>query len=760
MADLIPGSGTISKIYAGSSEVQKIYAGTTLVYEVGGAAVDWDTYANGIWWQPYFIDRDDSSALPTRNGVENFVRSHYLGTAIGDYSQYDMTVRSYPIVANQTGSQTGTIGNWGDDSGRIVTTVVNSGTATYTQGVEVPWGWALYSITDGEWKGYAAYSSTGSNRHFTTPAFITGNEHTGDRVILVSLSGDPGNAVTEWRDYDGPDDWDTWEDGIEKSVTSGGINYSTTLIAPTTGSINYTIGSFGASTNYIRCVGLPNDGTYPFVALWNIDTGAWGLYEYQGVGDTYYDAGRTTFAFHSGTPVTGIGVNIVVVVLTRQPSDITAWRDYDGPLYAGWDDPDWSYVGRAAGAGNDSSLGTYAIPIGFSEGSLVGCETHARSNTYEWTQYGLSIGKTDRYFTYGTRYQVFYTQRAGWQRRGPVASQWSLANAPTYPVSLDYGSFYLDGPTVAFDSAEDPGQVDSWPDYDGPVANWDTYANGVYVMEGLGTGTESVLVSVPAYPTTTYDPAMDDDLRVVSQVGVRTNFNTPAQNADSPQFIAVYVHQYHDDQGGYFHNAKGWYVFERPAIPATNNSMIYTPYAWPGDTSTGTEGVNLNDDGFLLSGGNDTGFFVVFLDEYNDPVGAGGTDHWTAPPYFIYNSAPVHASGRIYPDQGSGTIMLGDRETHCDVYTFGMVRDQTPPTVRFLVESHSAYGNADYEVYANGTLYMQGVVNLSVATGGVVQSYDTVESGFTGTTATDFNVVSGVGDPVFILVYTDTSKPQ
>ena len=192
---------------------------------------------------------------------------------------------------------------------------------------------------------------------------------------------------------------------------------------------------------------------------------------------------------------------------------------------------------------------------------------------------------------------------------------------------------------------------------------------------------------------------------------VRTPRNTPAENADSPPYIAVYIHEYHDAQDGTGHNAAGWYVFERPSIPVVDSVMDYTPYAWPGDLSSGYNSIFLTE-GSLGNGGDDSsGYIVVFLDEYNDPVGSGGTDHWTKPPYVVYSPTPSTTSLEVY--HGSGYI-TANRYTNFNVYGWNALRAYNSSQATAVIVCSNAYdANVDVEVYRDSTLYASGVGDFS-----------------------------------------------
>lgn len=187
----------------------------------------------------------------------------------------------------------------------------------------------------------------------------------------------------------------------------------------------------------------------------------------------------------------------------------------------------------------------------------------------------------------------------------------------------------------SFPSAlEGEGGTDAWSVPD--LGDWSDYANGVYFTKHLRTS-GSDIIAVPGYDATTYTDTMTS-MWVTSVTGgyVPTSAHyITGYDGDEAPYIAVYIHEYADDDeniGG--SSAKGWYVFKNdtPGSGTYNRTNWETPVAWPSDVSSSRVQTQ-NESGYLGSNaGVHHGYVVVLLDEYNDPEGSGGTDHWTLPP--------------------------------------------------------------------------------------------------------------------------------
>lgn len=730
----------------------------------GGAAsaVDWDTYENGIWQE----------------------------SPVHQTNTFYSTNNHSSIGAKELKSPTVNASTWGDyvrtwwSYSYAPTAQMNSG---YTIADADPY-LAVWDCAEGSWLGVAplledSYGrisySTSSNTNFKL--FYQNLSSVGNTCIFVPLTEDPGD-ISGWRDYDGPDDWDTWEDGIaaiDMDPISGinsyfypknvkdSTNYEVPLRARANSYTEFQINKFDNSINGGALQNPP-----PYIALWWERTGSqvvrtWFVAKLKdGSVNTYefVEAANGQATFHAGSGPTG---QFAIVNLSRKPNDLANWRDYDGPLFASWDEPQrWTTV----------------VMEDISGGSVNGVEvSYYEENSTFWTDVSSSgtVEMVPRSaFASNTGYPVQISDGQGglfnhdefnslvpdarlW-RSGSYSNPyngWAFDDGPYYTGirnrigwkfdNAQYNNFRSETPKVAVFFKEEVGDTRHWPAYDGPVANWDTYANGVYIMDRLATD-QPPLIAVPSYSATTYSYAMDESLRTLIGEGVRTNYNTVAQNTDSPPYIAVYINEYHNT------NAAGWYVFERPAIPESNSAMTYTPYAWPGDVSDGS--YSGNEDGYLSSAGDDTsGYIVVFLDEYNDPVGSGGTDHWTKPPIVIYGTVNNvdTASDRV----DSNDLKRYGQAPGVDVYSINQTRiDSNNVDGQWIVSAESpALGVLDTQVFLNGTKISeapwthsgQGTgsprVPIDFSTTGIYSDWN------------DFETNSGItaGDELMLVIYND-----
>jgi len=574
-----------------------------------------------------------------------------------------------------------------------------------------------------------------------------------------------------------PPDWDTYKDGIYRqywtNVYAKPYNnvyyFEVEIEAPVSFSsmnIGNTFIHANNSTGTRFRMYNPN-GNLPFyILIWNTVNRTWHKCQrvagYNNNTEIYYSV---TPAMPD--PATEPWEIHYLIWCTQDPGDITTFTDYDTQIP--WEtDANGIWRINSITYGSSDTVELIASTNGSGKGgvdwewSYMGSTENCTGNFYNYRYYSKGSGNptgspnTATLVTYSLRDRQFTSASAGF-----------CATARFYDARLSR-SDYTAWPQVfiLYDRLFEPEELYRLSTYDGPVANWDTYANGVYLLPQLD-GSDVGMTAVPAYPTTTYDPAMDDTLNTWEPLanpnypGIRTNYNTPAQNADSPPYIAVYIHEYHDAQDGYQHNAKGWYVFERPEIPNVNTGLLYTPYAWPGDTSSGSA-TSGNDEGYIARGGDDSsGYIVVFLDEYNDPVGAGGTDHWTKPPMVHFGTVDAvnTASNQIGVNWGTylslGSYIYSGMENGFDVgaYPYTPIRGTFygATTGLFYNGLLSNIGMIDFELYTNGTKTHTGILDTSGYTSPAVQT-----SAITDVAYSDFDVYCNnvsIGDEIIAVYY-------
>lgn len=738
----------------------------------GGAAsgaIDWDTYENGIWQE-----------------VENHPTTSFYVT--GGYAYYkDIGKSQLKLMTTNQSTWGDYIAGWWSYSARPAAQAYSGITDA-----DAPPYVAVWDCDLGQWIGVEPYVANSYGRLIYTNATRLFNTYPSSKTnncVFVALTEDPGD-ISGWRDYDGPDDWDTWEDGIvvdnsanfgrsdNDGVLKSSSSYETTqgwyitYPAPTTRYYNQSVST----------------GWPPVVAVWNATDNTWvGWYKdpspnghltlatvkYNQVGEGAAFGGALT------------GKRLIFIYLTREPTNFANWRDYDGPLFASWDEPArHTLFGNTPRASSSTNLSYYEPnPTFFTTISQSGTSEVVPSAITSLsgipTQFNFNSTTQMNNNTFNTEvvdaaiwrknYQTPHIYN-GWRDDGGPATSGTYKTVIRWHFDdLSYNNWSDQSPSVVIFYDEEIGDTRYWPAYDGPVANWDTYANGVYITSAAQVSSPTSLIQVPAYSSTTYTNGMTSwrTAQISGNNHVPQNYSASygTVDQDEPPYIAVYITEETDDViNAYASSAKGWYVFKNDSSSSVYNRTTWeTPIAWPSDVSTARPSPGPNDSGYLSSG-NAGGSFVVFLDEYNDPLGAGGTDHWTRPPFVIYNDAPYinSANGHVYPDSTSagGTPIIVNDELHADDYGAGMLRDSSASQFRFYIESHSAYGVADLDIYNNGSLYATGTVNLSDATGSAVLSYLSAQSGFSNDVSSDFDTGDGVtGYPIFIIVWTDTDKP-
>jgi len=657
--------------------------------------VDWDTYEDGIW---LVTDFNATSTDNAKSQVSVVTSSSFTTPSASSAGFYNAAIRSR----------------------------YHSDATTAT----LPEYLAIWDVSASQWyvkqrdrtfgSAGAYIVNYGTNLYGGTFTPVDGQDY-----YFVFLTQDPGD-ITGWRDFD-TYTWDTYKDGIYRqywtNVGSKPFNnvwYTEVEIETPVSFSPMSVGSTYIKANSTTSVRVDNpNGNLPiYMLLWNTINKTWHkcVRSASYLGGTQNDYSVTPAMPDPSTEPWEV---YYLVWSTQDPGDITHFADYNKPIPWETDANGIWRVNTITYGSSDiieleastNGSGTGGVDWEFSYmGSTENCTGNGYSYRYS-TAYGNQIGyptgsvDSATLVTYSLRDRQFTSASAGFC----VTSRFYDSNlSPRDYTTANDGQVF-----ILYDRLFEPEELYRLSTYDGPVANWDTYANGVYLLGYLSLqASEYGLTEVPAYAGTTYNSTFGNRLAVRTNIGVETNYNTPASNADSPPYIAVYIHEYHDTQDGYASNAKGWYVFERPPIPAVNASLTYTPYAWPGDTSTGNYASD-NSNGYLNNGGDDSsGYIVVLLDEYNDPVGAGGTDHWTKPPYVVYspNAAP-YATTAV--QHGSGTL-TANRYTNFDLYGWGALRASSPNYGTAVIVCSGAYdANVNVEVYRDNALYADGVGDFS-----------------------------------------------
>jgi len=734
------------------------------------AAIDWDTYENGVW----------------QESPNHATNSQYTSDG---YTKYGATRLKSPTTNASTWGDY--IFGWWSYSARP-TAALSVG---YTLADADPYV-AVWDCVLGQWLGVDPFVGVGSNRAIYDDG--VGNRLFADNLssrtntcIFVPLTADPGD-ISGWRDYDGPDDWDTWEDGIaaiDMDPISGingyfypknvkdSTNYEVPLRARANSLTEFQINKFDNSIN-----GGALENPPPYIALWWERTGSqvvrtWFVAKLKdGSVNTYefVEAANGQVTFHVGSGPTG---QFAIVNLSRKPNDLSNWRDYDGPLFASWDEPARHTLVSAVDQVSSSvvdveyyedtsfwssivqnSPGT-AIPGTLSRDAVDRLTMNNASGSSSMNN-GTFTSLVPKAAIHMANYTSPYN---GWLWSTPSSTNTFQQSYPfTVSSNLNFNNFYTYAPMVLTLYSEEIGDIRYWPAYDGPVANWDTYANGVYIVPSLTTSV-SGLTSVPSYSSTTYTDGMTTIRLVNNGSGFffPENANYTANyDGNEPPYIAIYMHEYADDvENDYSSNAKGWYVFKNdtPSSGAFSRTSYETPIAWPSDTSTSNP-VNINDDGYLGSqSGSDSGFIVVFLDEYNDPVGSGGTDHWTKPPIVIYGTVNNvdTASDRV----NSNDLTRYGQAPGVDVYTINPIRiDSNNVDGQWIVNAQSpALGVLDTQVFLNGTKISEAPwTHSGQGTGSPRVPIDFSTTGIYSNW-TDFETNSGItaGDELMLVIYND-----
>jgi hypothetical protein len=730
--------------------------------------IDWDTYENGVWQES-----------PVHNTLSFY--------STGNYTTYGARELKTPTVNAST---------WGDyirswwSYSYAPTAEMDSG---YTIANADPY-LAIWDCVNGSWLGVAplledSYGrisySTSSNTNFKL--FYQNLSSLGNTCIFVPLTADPGD-ISGWRDYDGPDDWDTWEDGVYRTVSNNSVTNPVTELK---------VGSLTASTGFrwlgteVRLNGIDQSVAPAYVAIWfpAQDTGIgspiterWELYSF--ADGSQNSAGNSNFNYvessdgSSKLPTNRL-YDCFVVLLTRQPNDITTWRDYDGPMFASWDEParhtlvsavDQGFSGAVVNVEYYENTSFWSSIVQSPPGTYIPAELR-RSGADLITMYnagGSSMNQatlTSLVPKAAVHMANYTSPYNGWLWSTPAATGGFKAEYPfTVSSGLDYNTFYTYAPMVLTLYSEEVGDIRYWPAYDGPVANWDTYANGVYIADDVGASTGSTLIQIPAYDSTTYTSPPTITLWADAGSPVSNGFYfedpryDPTQSipdSQKPPYIAVYVHDYSAD-GDFGDMPPGWYVFENydQTFRPRGRTTWEKPVAWPTPSGNYNFYSNVIDTGYMGNVNEDgSGVIYVFLDEYNDPVGSGGTDHWTKPPIVIAGdiSSIDTATDRI----GLGSLKRYGQAPGVEIYSYLPIRiDSNNVDGSWIVNAESpALGVLDTEVFLNGTKISEAPWTHSAQTTGTPRL--TIDFSTVGVYAdwTDFETSAVIGDSLILVIY-------
>ena len=280
--------------------------------------IDWDTYENGIWQES---PNHESNVQYTTGGFTTYGDTRLKSPATNASTWGDYIVGWWSYSSRPTASLSG----------------------GYTLADADPYV-AVWDCVLGQWLGVEPFLTVGSNRAIYDDGvgnrlFVDNPSSKTNTCIFVPLTADPGD-ISGWRDYDGPDDWDTWEDGVYRTVSNNSVTNPVTELK---------VGSLTASTGFrwlgteVRLNGIDQSVAPAYVAIWfpAQDTGIgspiterWELYSF--ADGSQNSAGNSNFDYvessdgSSKLPTDRL-YDCFVVLLTKQPNDITTWRDYDGP---------------------------------------------------------------------------------------------------------------------------------------------------------------------------------------------------------------------------------------------------------------------------------------------------------------------------------------------------------------------------------------------------------------------------------------------
>lgn len=650
MADFKAASSAISDLKVGSTAVQKVYAGADLVWSPA-ATSDWED----AWASSDFV-------------------GSYVSNGNSGSQRQDLTLVTGDSLTRATGTVydgSGYHQNTGGDSFQVYLDH-NLYDLWYTYGYR----WIVWYF-NGNWYKQQQTNWYDSVRLTSIPNVNffggSGTEFGAYSPVVTALfKADPGN-VSSWTNYDGPvDDWHKYADGVFYGATDGSMIVLNEQVASSQyftpekldksgGNLRFRVwhttwpasGDNSIYPPYIACY-YNNAWT---VFRWETNGLVPGLQNYQARW-VYYDG-----ASNPGVnALTGTGPTAVVYLTQYATGDYADWQPYwEGTGSQQWHDEAVaintfnhtqgyltlsSYIEDGVGTNSSTeefltkTTGAYFTNMRFR--SRTSSDQSPNTNGIQFLPPSGGSGNTAPFAAAFLRRDGSSLQER-WHEMEYVSSETTNPRWYKFLRASDSSTGVVAAnnnvsPQVVARYTSRPANVKRW----GDIEDWDTQANGVFMMKALDgnkNNGNSDLVTVPGYTAHTFDAAMDDHIEIISGStsaagGVlRTPRNTPTENADSPPYIAIYIHKYHEDQGGTNSNAKGWYVFKRPAsIPTVTANMDYTPYAWPSDISNGYNNAYVTQ-GALGNGGSDGyGYVLAFLDDYSGIVGAGGTDHWTLPP--------------------------------------------------------------------------------------------------------------------------------
>ena len=732
MSDFKSATSAISDLKVGSTAVAKVYAGADLIWSPPSTSGDWeDAWASSDFVGSYVSNGNSGS------------QQQFLTLVTGD-----SLTRATGTVYDGSGYHQ----NTGGDSFQLYLDH-NLYDLWYTYGYR----WVVWYF-NGNWYKQQQNVWYDSVRLTSIPnvGFFNGSGAefgAYSPVVTALFKADPGN-VSSWSNYDGPvDDWHKYADGVFYGETDGSkIVLNEQVVSSqyfTPEKLDKSGGNLRFRVWHTTWPASGDNSIYPpYIACYY--NNAWSVFRWENGGSTpglqsfsarwvYYDGASNPGV----SALTGTGPTAVVYLTQYATGDYADWQPYwEGTGSQQWHDEavaintfnhTQGYLGISGyvqdGAGTNSSTeefltrttGAYFTNMRFR--SRNSSDQSPNTNGIQFLPPSGGSGNT-------APFAAAYLRRDGsslqeyWHEMEYVSSETTnprwykflrASNSSTGVIAANNSV----SPQVVARYSSRPANVKRW----GEIEDWDTQANGVFIMNGLDgnkNNGNSNLVAVPGYTAHTYDAAMDDHVEIIgastSSAGgvLRTPRNTPTENADSPPFIAIYIHEYHQDEGGTHNNAKGWYVFKRPAIPTTTTEMGYTPYAWPSDLSNGYNNAYVTPGALGNGGSDDYGYMVVFLDDYSGIVGAGGTDHWTLPPT-VYsttihsltrldsNGIPTRAFLADLSSNPPNPIYGGHPGTGVGYYHYEPLRGRA-----FLPRDLGSVGTAPYKAYLNSTFIGEG----------------------------------------------------
>jgi len=565
MADLIPGSGTISKIYAGSSEVQKIYAGLDLVYPTGTPSTeDWDTYENGI------------IAIPSIGG-----------TASGDLivNANDPSTTLLPTVGGYNESNWPAIRYGGTDQNN------------YNEA----WEWiAVWSKTDQQWLGYSQRSGTGYSYDrvdFRDNASSSGymSNTIGKHCIYVGLKNQPTNFAN-WSDYDG--DITAWESIDTSLLTYSSSNSWWNIDQSVTtwsrsgdafGDLDYIVHN---GTNMVLRV---NNGTR-FASLQDY------IDEYE-VPTFWVWINGVQYIFDTLDQVTASGdlrllgpaISLADFEDSGSGSNSLGWTS--GMTVLAEFRPSWdTYYPRVGLVAGDASSTAGRAVASYATGSVfenvsAGADNYGILKPNEFIRAGvdqieisaLGDGSYDAtsFIAEGPYAAWWRGSSIGWDKGQYLTTgifKTGIRYQSTYG-DIDFNSFSSSLPVGFVIYGRDPGNVVKWAAYDGPEYDYDTYELHNYFDPAFNTNRTDVY-RIPITNTGSgYTPAS----YASGLVGYSAPLNYCPNTGYFSDRAAVYgsmpdsafVHHWNTNAGsGAYTSAGGWYTFGLTTTSPTGAGSI------------------------------------------------------------------------------------------------------------------------------------------------------------------------------------------